>query len=389
MQGERQALAGMLAMAAAMGLGRFAFTPLVPLMIDARQLSVSGASWLAAANYGGYLAGSLLATLWPSARSATLARASLLLTALCLAAMSAPAGLALWLPLRALAGMASAGAMVAASTLCLQHGHSSRSAPILYAGVGLGIVLAAWLVVCAQLALSPSGIWAVCALAAGLLGIWPWRRFSQPAAIPSSDAGEAASRLPDIRGLGRSHWVGLYALAGFGYIVGATYLPLIQSRHAGAGSAILSWSLFGLAAMPSCALWFKLMSKIGARYALALNLMLQALGAALPAWQPTGAAALAGTLCLGGGFMGTVVIAMPVARLMQTGLRVNLLGIMTLAYGLGQIAGPLCAQMLIRQGGNLAQALWVSALALALAAISLLPLPARLLFTAPCTRKVR
>ena len=45
------ALAGMLALAVAMGIGRFAFTPLMPMMLHDQQIDLPQASWLASANY--------------------------------------------------------------------------------------------------------------------------------------------------------------------------------------------------------------------------------------------------------------------------------------------------------------------------------------------------
>ena len=43
----------MLGLAAAMGIGRFAFTPLMPLMQAHSGLSLAQGGWLAAANYAG------------------------------------------------------------------------------------------------------------------------------------------------------------------------------------------------------------------------------------------------------------------------------------------------------------------------------------------------
>src|SRR5256885_10285028 len=59
---------GMAGLAAAMGIGRFAFTPLLPLM-QADGLTLSQGAWLAAANYLGYLVGALLGTAWPPSPS--------------------------------------------------------------------------------------------------------------------------------------------------------------------------------------------------------------------------------------------------------------------------------------------------------------------------------
>ena len=57
---------GIVALAVAMGIGRFAFTPLMPLMLrDGTLSAAAGAEW-AAANYGGYLVGALTASWFSS-----------------------------------------------------------------------------------------------------------------------------------------------------------------------------------------------------------------------------------------------------------------------------------------------------------------------------------
>src|SRR5437899_10651012 len=83
------ALAGGLSLAVAMGIGRFAFTPMLPLMIQGGELDIAAGGWLAAANYAGYLIGAMTAARlkWSAARLCTIA---LLLTALLTAAMALP-----------------------------------------------------------------------------------------------------------------------------------------------------------------------------------------------------------------------------------------------------------------------------------------------------------
>src|SRR5688572_24044167 len=135
-------LAGLLSLAAAMGIGRFAFTPLLPLMARDGQLDLAWGGWLAAANYLGYFAGALTAARLPL-DAAKLARVALLLTAATTAAMALP-GLAWWLLLRFAAGVASAWVFVATSVWCLGAlARSGRQAQAgwVYAGVGGGIAL--------------------------------------------------------------------------------------------------------------------------------------------------------------------------------------------------------------------------------------------------------
>src|SRR5213595_1775561 len=75
------ALAGLTALAVAMGIGRFAFTPILPLMQQDAGLSVAGGGWLASANYLGYLVGALSA-MGLRIRPATATRGGLVLIGL-------------------------------------------------------------------------------------------------------------------------------------------------------------------------------------------------------------------------------------------------------------------------------------------------------------------
>ena len=84
----------MAALAAAMGIGRFAFTPLLPMMLHDGVVDIATGSWLATANYAGYLAGALLYMALPRlgwrGGNAGLVRGGLVATALLTAALALP-----------------------------------------------------------------------------------------------------------------------------------------------------------------------------------------------------------------------------------------------------------------------------------------------------------
>ena len=118
MSGNRIAGAAMLALAVAMGVGRFAFTPLLPMMQDSYALTVADGAWLATANYAGYLAGAL-AALAPPVSAATAITGGMLLIGLTTLGMGCTHEYSLWLALRALAGVASAWVMIYVSAWSL------------------------------------------------------------------------------------------------------------------------------------------------------------------------------------------------------------------------------------------------------------------------------
>src|SRR5215831_13016255 len=108
------------ALAVAMGIGRFAFTPLLPLMVRDGSLPQGAGAWLAASNYLGYLVGALTASRLGCSLQ-TLMRLSLASTAASTAAMGAFDGLGAWIVLRCIAGVMSAWTLVSTSTWALQH----------------------------------------------------------------------------------------------------------------------------------------------------------------------------------------------------------------------------------------------------------------------------
>src|SRR3569832_394425 len=105
------AFAGLLSLAAAMGIGRFAFTPLLPVMQHQGLIDLAAGGWIAAANYAGYLAGAVTASRlrWSAAR---LGMSALVMTAVLTAAMALHMPVALWALLRFVAGAMSAWAIV-------------------------------------------------------------------------------------------------------------------------------------------------------------------------------------------------------------------------------------------------------------------------------------
>src|SRR3954468_4957755 len=170
------AAAGLAALAAGMGIGRFAFTPVLPLMQAEGALTLAAGGWLAAANYAGYLAGALSA---PLLRTSIAVRAGLAGIAVSTLAMGLDRHFASWIALRALAVVASAWVLIHVSAWSLE-----RLAPLsrpalsgtVYAGVGAGSIVAG--VVClvvVQLHVAARHAWiALGAIAlAAAVALWP------------------------------------------------------------------------------------------------------------------------------------------------------------------------------------------------------------------------
>src|SRR5882724_2511620 len=130
-------MSGMLALAVAIGVGRFAFTPILPMMQKDHGLTLRMAGLLATANYVGYFAGALSA-IWIRVATVTVVRLSLLATAVLTAAMGIIHEPAAWLVLRALAGVVSAWILIFSSAYVLDQLAAlgkSRLGGVVFSGV--------------------------------------------------------------------------------------------------------------------------------------------------------------------------------------------------------------------------------------------------------------
>lgn len=348
-----------LILAVGMGFGRFAFTGLYPLMVRDGLLSVTGGSLAASANYAGYLLGALLLARSHERHAARICVLALAGTLVTLAAMAIPAPVWLAIAVRLLAGVLSAMALVGAAQWLLQVMGETHGAPLMFSGVGLGILLSAELIAAGgTFGLGSASIWCALALAGPAL-----RRPGLPS--PAT----AATMQRQTPSLSANVILLVYGLAGFGYIITATYLPLLMKSGLASIDPLQVWAAFGLGAAPSCFLWHHLHLRLGSRNALALNLLVQAIGVMLPVFGQSALLYLGSAVLVGGSFMGTVTIAMPAARAAAGQVRFNILAAMTALYGVGQIVGPLVASALRGLTGSFLPALGAAASALVIGAL--------------------
>jgi MFS family permease len=361
------------ALAVAMGIGRFAFTPLLPLMVGDGALAPSVSTWLAASNYLGYLAGALTASRLGLSLPA-LMRASLVGIAVVTAAMGAFDGLAAWLILRFIAGALSAYALVATSAWALQHltrAASTRLSGIVYAGVGLGIALTGlFCVATAQPGVPPSRLWlelgVLAALAVAFCSPFVGRPLDAAAHVRATSYADVP--LGPYAGL-----VVCYGILGFGYILPATFLPALAREVVDDPRLFgLAWPVFGVAAALSTMAIAQRFGHVNRPRVWAVSHLVMAAGVILPSlWLAPATIAIA-ALLVGSTFMVVTMIGMQEARARAPGNPTALLGLMTAAFAIGQLAGPVVSGALdllpIGHDAALAHALQLAAFALALSA---------------------
>jgi MFS family permease len=420
----RAALACMITLAVVLGIGRFAFTPLLPLMLHGSalgqpQIDIQHGGWLASANYAGYFVGAVTCAALRVA-PARMVRAGLVATVLLTLAMGVTSQFWLWAVVRFIAGAVSAWTFVFASQWGLRrlaefgaHGWGG----VIYTGPGMGIV-GTGLFVSAAGGYGATVGWIGFGLIAAVLSIVVWPVFGTvtdptPRAAPLATGGSttAAHASQSPTGQQNTGWhsanqrligplsaasqspaagqhaptnhaphradafwlILLYGVPGFGYIITATFLPVI-ARHALPGSSWpdLFWPMFGAALIVGALLAARLPVHWDNRTLLAGCYVLQAAGIALGIVWPTAGGFSLGSILIGLPFTAITLFAMREARRLLGDEAAGLMGYATAAYGVGQIVGPLVAAPIAEHTGSFSPALWLAAGTLLLGAAGLI-----------------
>ena len=331
-------LRGAAVLLTAMGIGRFAFTALLPPMQAAAGFRDADAGFMASVNLAAYLAGVLVAGKAPTTWRVPLFRGALVFSVLATAVMGLPLGLAGWDLSRLVAGATSGLLFVLATAFVLESGAASgpNGAALHFAGVGTGIALTG---LTAGLVPDWRIGWFFLGVAGLGLALFGWG-LARPA--PQGGKGQSAST--------RMNWslafavlVVAYALEGLGYIVSGTFIVSILKRlpetaHLGP----FAWVLAGLGAIVSPLVWSRLAHAIGAWGSLTIAYVVQAIGIVLPLTGSATAALLA-AFSFGFTFIGITGVSIALAARMQSGAAAVATAFVTIGYGVGQVVGPWAA----------------------------------------------
>ncbi len=341
----RIALSGFVVLVVAMGIGRFAFTPQVPLMIAAGQLTLTSAGLVAAMNYLGYLVGA-----WDAMRAHRFVEGRLwlgIVGAVVLTLLSAIADNAVVHGLlRFVIGCMSGWSMVLIAAWTnerLAHFGKPGLSAAVFAGPGAGITLSGLLAVWIQAqGLSAGAAWQIYGVLALVLIALVARYL--PRAGQLHRPGTTPEPLTLTRDLRRLVWS--YSLAGFGYILPATFLSQMAAlRFPGSVFAQFVWPVFGVASVLGIALSIALRHVSTTHRRLALVLWLQAVGV-IAAWLLPGMAGLVtGALLVGGGFLCAVQLSLLYGRELAPNHTRYMAGLLTTGYAVGQLVGPMTSAL--------------------------------------------
>ncbi len=365
----RVLLAGIVAMAVSNGIGRFAYTPLLPPMQAALGFSDLWAGLLAAANHLGYLVGALAAmrvgesgggVVGGRRRAMGLSLLVCVFGTLLLPGTEAGAWHAL---MRFLAGLGGAMAFVLASAMVLGRlavAGKSGWGGLLFGGVGVGIAVTGVLTPLLVPWVGWQGGWVALGVLGGMAGwlVWPTlKQVSTPASAPEPHAPPPPVPADRPQGLTLALVGWLYFAFGVGYIVSGTFLVSLAGDTLGGQWGNSAWVLVGVATFPSSLVWSLVAARVGFGIAWALSMALLGVGILVPCLSGAPWAVLLSGGLFGGTFMGVAGLAMALGRILTPESPQRGIGLLTAAFGVGQMIGPAIAGGIATVAGSMLPAL--------------------------------
>ena len=358
-------VAGILSLILTLGIARFAYTPLLPIMQQQAGLGISEAGWLASINYIGYLTGAITAALISDLMlKDRLYRIGLIVALVTTIGMGMTENFWIWSILRFFAGLSSAAGLLLGSGLILnwliRHDHRSELG-IHFSGLGAGIAICAALVEVMKTHLDWSQQWQLLTLL-GVILIFPaWRWLPRPETKQVTQSGQSMADNPPSALFLRLFMV-VYFCAGVGYVVSATFIVAIVDRLPGLqGEGAWTFLILGLAATPACILWDLIARKTGYLNALIIASILQIIGILLPVLKADLILAMLGAGLFGATFIGIVSLVLTMAGRYYPTRPAKMMGKMTVAYGIAQILAPAVTGAIAAYSGNYHHGLYIAA----------------------------
>lgn len=335
---------GFVALAIAMGVGRFAFTPFLPLMQDDGFLTISEGGALASFHFLGYLLGALFVGKIPYSPQSTL-RFSLFAIVIGTLGMGVTENFYAWVFLRWLCGVCSAVSLVLVSNFYVKtlvaSGRPDKQGWI-FAGVGAGIAIVGVGTLAIMVAeIGSAASWVITGVIS-LVGV----------AIISLKMGDEIPGEPAAKRIRKSEhsplvWriVIAYGAMGIGYVIPATYLP-VMAKEVVQSPLIFGWSwpVFGTAAFVSTLLAARLQRGFSNRHLWASCQVVMAVGVLAPVLFPGIVSIIIAGVCVGGTFMIITMVGMKEAhRIAPSNDAMRHIAVMTAAFASGQMIGPMFA----------------------------------------------
>jgi len=357
--------AGIISLILGIGIARFAFTSLLPAMME-DFLNVTSTGLLASVNFTGYLSGAIFAIFIQDINTKVrYFRIGMVLSIVTTLVLAVTEQQTLWMLSRIIAGFGTAMGMVVGSAIVmykLDIPDKTKAMGIHFSGIGIAILVTDLI---AKAILSSGQNWHMVWMVLSLIGI-PLALYTTYILSFDHHIKQAAVKHKfDISIF--SPFVILLTIAyfteGVGFVVQATFLPdIIDSIPGLEGWGSRTWTMVGLAGIPSCILWMRLAHRFGSVQVIMLAMALQVIGILLPTFTDNIYLILLSGLLYGGTFVGLVALFLNLGGRIAAHNPVILMGAFTTAYGIGQVTAPLYSIILVQQSGSYNSTLYVTAL---------------------------
>lgn len=333
----------------AMGVARFAFTPVLPLMQNDFHFTDTVSGALASVNYLGYLLGSLYAIHLSMRRYAYGFYLLSIPLSLALVALMWLPSYSLWYGLRFASGFLSAIVFIMSAEFIMDYlgrNEKLQFAGVIYSGIGGGMALSGLTVPFLSGYFNSSQIWLWLAGLSIIPGFLAMHAMPKPEIKPRQKQTHSRSVNKKIYLLSAA-----YLLEGLGYIITGTFISVMVLR--GTGSVMLSgyvWVIAGLGAVFITPLWPIYAKKAGLSNTLMLAFALQTVSIAAPVMSQNIAVTMIGAIGYGGTFLGIVSLSLAYGRQLSPGGRTT--SVLTVFFSIGQITGPLIAGYMADKTGG-------------------------------------
>lgn len=357
-------IAGIFAIIVGIGVSRFAFTSLIPSMLE-NYLDITFAGILASLNFAGYLTGSILSIFIKDInQKVILFRFGLVLAVLTTFVLGFSTNETYWIIARIIAGFAGAMALVVGSAIVmskLQIENKTKAMGIHFSGIGFSILTTDLINrYVLNTGNSWEDAWKVLAIFGTILSIYSIYILSFDKKVKQNIVKHKFDT--SIFTIFVILLIMAYFTEGVGFVVQGTFLPDIINNLPGlSGYGNLTWTLVGLAGIPSCIIWMRLAHKYRSVNIIIIALLIQMVGILIPTFTSNIYLNLLSGIFYGGTFVGLVALFMNLGGQLAKHNPVVLMGALTTSYGIGQVIAPLYSVYLIEKFGNYDYALYLTA----------------------------
>ena len=357
-------LAGIIALIIGVGVARFVFTSLLPPMLE-DYLTISFAGVLASINYVGYLSGSIFSVFIKDINTKVkFFRFGMFLAVITTLMLGVTTSETIWIISRVLAGFGAAMALVVGSAIVMNKlniQNKTKAMGIHFSGIGFSILISDLIV---RIVFYFNGTWqfawVVLAIFAFVMSFYSMYILSYDKEVKQNSVKHHIDKKlfsPFVIIL-----IMAYFCEGVGMVVQGTFLPdIINSLEGLEGFGSFTWTLVGLAGIPSCIIWMMLAHKYGSVNIIILAMFLQVIGIMISALTNNIYLNLFSGILYGGTFIGLVALFMNLGGKLAGNNPVMLMGALTTAYGIGQVAAPLYSVALIEHFKTYDYTLYVTA----------------------------